>query len=154
MAAAHANSIASREGPAELRRSLPRVACSGPGVGLELLTGDALFPPVATREGATAGLLFSVPPAAPSEAERVFVLSIAGARRSLYIAISRTPTSCRTALDGDFSPMPRGGERSDPHQWSANRCRRDSVGGHAKSFVVDGAWSSVGTVNFDNRRRR
>ena len=48
--------------------------------------------------------------------------------------------------------MPRGGgERSDPHQWSANRCRRDSVGGHAKSFVVDGAWSSVGTVNFDNR---
>ena len=75
-----------REEPAELRRSLPRVACSGPGVGLELLTGDALFPPVATREGAIAGLLFSVPPPAPSEAERVFVLSIAGARRSLYIA--------------------------------------------------------------------
>jgi cardiolipin synthase len=52
----------------------------------ELLTGDALFPPVATREEAIAGLLYSVPTAAPSEAERLLVLSIAGARRSFYIA--------------------------------------------------------------------
>ena len=59
---------------------------AGAEATVELLTGDVLFPPVATREGAIAGLLFSVPPAVPSEAERVFVLSIAGARRSLYIA--------------------------------------------------------------------
>ena len=121
---------------------------------------------------ATAGLLNASPTLGSTAAERFLALSIAGARTSLYV------TNAYFAPDGNFVQLlaesaRRGvdvrllvaGPRTDIHlARTAGRARYATLLAagvrifewqpttlHAKTFVVDGLWSSVGTMNFDNR---
>jgi len=140
----------------------------------ELLTGDVFFPPRSFAEVGTvaAGVLHSVPTIGSTPAERFLALSITGARRTLYISNSYF------VPDDDFREMlvkaaKRGvdvrvltaGDKSDVKSTLyAGRARYPELlkGGvriyeyqptmmHAKTFVADGVWSTVGSLNFDNR---
>jgi cardiolipin synthase len=137
----------------------------------ELLTGR----PIVRRyeDGvALAGLLHTPPTLGSTPAERYLALSIAGARQRLYVTNSyfapddnftgllmraarrgvdvrvlvggpRTDISAtRTAAHGRYEDLLEAGVRVYEYQPSTL---------HAKTFVVDGLWVSVGTMNFDNR---
>jgi cardiolipin synthase len=140
----------------------------------ELLTGDLYFPRAAfdSTGPAVAGLLYSTPSIGSTDAERFLALSISSARKTLYI------TNSYFVPDDDFRKMltdaaKRGvdvrvltaGDQTDVKTTTwASRARYEELlrGGvrlyeyqpvmvHAKTFVVDNYWSSIGTLNFDNR---
>jgi cardiolipin synthase len=140
----------------------------------ELLTGNELFPAVDTHADGTmrATLLHTAPTIGSTAAERLLALSIAGARHTLYISNSYF------VPDDDFVRLLREaagrgvdvriltpGKLNDVKStWYAGRAQYERLldGGvrifwyqpamiHAKAFVVDGCWSSIGTMNFDNR---
>ena len=121
---------------------------------------------------ALAGLLYTAPTLGSTSAERYLALSIAGARERLYI------TNAYFAPDTNFVALLTGaakrgvdvrvlvgGPRTDVRAARlAAHGRYEALLGagvrvyeyqpttlHAKSFVVDGLWVSVGTMNFDNR---
>ena len=140
----------------------------------ELLTGATMFPD-ASDDGnglMRATLLHTAPTIGSTAAERLLALSIAAARRTLYI------TNSYFVPDDDFVHLLREaagrgvdvriltpGKLNDVKStWYAGRAQYESLldGGvrifwyqpamiHAKAFVVDGCWSSIGTMNFDNR---
>ena len=139
-----------------------------------LIAGDLLLPPEGFRPDGTtyAGLLHASPTVGSTAAERFLALSIAAARRRLYISNSYF------VPDDDFRRLlvdaaRRGvdvrilttSEKTDiKTTWYAGRARYEELleGGvriyeyqpsmmHAKTLVVDGVFSSVGTLNFDNR---
>jgi cardiolipin synthase len=141
----------------------------------ELLTGTELFPEVGEdRENGAmrATLLHTAPTVGSTAAERLLALSIAAARHTLYI------TNSYFVPDDDFVRLLREaasrgvdvrvltpGKLDDVKStWYAGRAQYDPLleGGvrifwyqpsmiHGKSFVVDGCWTSIGTMNFDNR---
>lgn len=140
----------------------------------ELLTGDVFFPAPAFAEVGTvaAGVLHSVPTIGSTPAERFLALSISSARRSLYISNSYfVPDDdfrellVRAAKRGVDVRVLTAGDLSDVKSTLyAGRARYPELlaGGvrvyeyaptmmHAKTFVVDGVWSTVGSLNFDNR---
>jgi cardiolipin synthase len=141
----------------------------------ELLTGDLFFPPTTFRSapGQTqAGLLFTSPTSGSTPAERFLALSIAAARRTLYIANSYfVPDDdfrkllIRAAKRGvDVRVLTAGPKTDVKTTWYAGRARYEELlrGGvriyeyvptmmHAKSMVVDGLWATIGSMNFDNR---
>jgi cardiolipin synthase len=140
----------------------------------ELITGDVFFPPEAFAEvgPVRAALLHSVPTAGSTSAERFLALSISGARRTLYISNSYfVPDDdfrdllVRAAKRGVDVRVLTAGDKSDVKTTLyAGRARYPELikGGvrvyeyqpammHAKTFVVDGVWSTVGSLNFDNR---
>jgi cardiolipin synthase len=121
---------------------------------------------------AAAGLLATSPTLGSTPAERFLALSIAGAQKRLYI------TNAYFAPDRNFIAMLVdaadrgvdvrvlvGGPRTDVRAArlaAHSRYDRLLVAGvrvyeyqpstlHAKTFVVDGCWAAVGTMNFDNR---
>jgi cardiolipin synthase A/B len=139
-----------------------------------LLTGDMFFPQrIFEPVGNTiAGLMHTVPAVGSTSAERFLALSIAGARKTLYI------TNSYFVPDQEFREMliqaaQRGvdvrvitaGDKSDVKTTVfAGRAYYDHLirNGvhiyeytptmmHAKTIVADGEWSSVGSMNFDNR---
>ena len=141
----------------------------------ELLTGLELFPP-ATEDGKRgamlATLLHTAPTIGSTAAERLLALSIAAARHTLYI------TNSYFVPDEDFVRLLReaaargvdvrvltpGTLNDVKSTWYAGRAQYERLldGGvrifwyqpamiHGKSFVVDGCWASIGTMNFDNR---
>jgi cardiolipin synthase len=105
-------------------------------------------------------------------AERFFALSIAGARKSLYVtnayfvpdrnfvallaAAARRGVDVRVLTGGPRTDVPvvrRAGHASYEellaagvriYEWKPSTL-------HAKTFVIDGEWSTVGSMNFDNR---
>jgi cardiolipin synthase A/B len=140
----------------------------------ELITGDLFFPPTAFGQIGTvrAGLMHTIPSVGSTAAERFLALSIAGARRTLYISNSYF------VPDDDFrrlliAAVHRGtdvrvltvSDKTDVKTtWHAGRAYYEELlrGGvriyeyqptmmHAKSLVADGIWSAVGSMNFDNR---
>ena len=123
-------------------------------------------------DGTVAGLLYATPTQGTTVAERFMALSIAGAQKTLYI------TNAYFAPDANFIDLMtatarRGvdvrvltaGARTDVNFVRyAGRAWYDrllSAGVriyewqpttlHAKTFVADGLWSSIGSMNFDNR---
>jgi cardiolipin synthase len=124
-------------------------------------------------DGATAaGLLYTAPTFGSTAAERFFALSIGAARKTLYI------TNAYFAPDGNFIDLltaaaQRGvdvriltaGPRTDVNvvrfagrAWYETLLRSgvriyewQPTTLHAKTFVVDSMWSTVGSMNFDNR---
>ena len=119
-----------------------------------------------------AALLATEPTLGSTSAERFLAMSIAGARTSLYV------TNAYFAPDRSFTKLVTdaarrgvdvrilvGGASTDVAITRlAARHRYDvllSAGVrvyeyasstlHAKTFVIDGCWSSIGTMNFDNR---
>ncbi|HET9438750.1 MAG TPA: phospholipase D-like domain-containing protein [Longimicrobiales bacterium] len=140
----------------------------------ELLTGAVLQrPAVSVVNGvAQAGLLHAEPDLGSTAAERFLVLTIASARRRLYITNAyfipdedlrqllveaaqrgvdvRVLTAGKTtdvkaarlAARRHYSQLLRGGVRIYEYQPTMV---------HAKTIVADDVWSTIGTMNFDNR---
>jgi cardiolipin synthase len=161
------------EGPAVMQLQAAFMSAWAEATG-ELLTGELFFPRASFDSAgpATAGLLYSAPSLGSTDAERFLALSISSARKTLYI------TNSYFVPDDDFRRMmtdaaKRGvdvrvltaGDQTDVKTttWAA-RARYEELlrAGvriyeyqpamiHAKTFVVDGLWSSIGTLNFDNR---
>ncbi|HEU4643745.1 MAG TPA: phospholipase D-like domain-containing protein [Gemmatimonadaceae bacterium] len=140
----------------------------------QLLTGDLFFPHEPPQPGAVqlAALFHSAPTIGSTPAERYLALSIAGARKTLYI------TNSYFVPDDDFRNLleraaRRGvdvrvltaGQKTDVKVtlWAGRDRYPDLLDAgvkiyeyqptmmHAKTLVVDGVWSSIGTMNFDNR---
>lgn len=161
------------EGPivAELQAAFAAAWAEATG---QLLTGDLFFPPVIAEVSGPqrASILHTAPTMGSTPAERLLALSISGARRTLYV------TNSYFLPDDDFREMLIGRARAGvdvriltastktdiKSVYYAGRDRYQSLldGGvriyeyqptmvHAKSFVVDGLWSAVGSMNFDNR---
>lgn len=125
------------------------------------------------EDGVTAaGLLYASPSIGTTAAERFLAMSVAGARQRLYV------TNAYFAPDRNFVELltraaRRGvdvrilgaGPRTDIRVARlAARARYDTLLAagvriyewmpstlHAKTFVADGIWSTIGTMNFDNR---
>ena len=144
--------------------------CSG-----ELIAGRAFFPDSAfdaPQGTAQAGILFSAPTTGSTPAERFNALSIASARKTLYV------TNSYFVPDDDFRRLLKDARRRGVDvriltvsketdvktTWWAGRSRYEELLSsgiriyeyqpammHAKTFVVDGIWGTIGSMNFDNR---
>lgn len=122
--------------------------------------------------GDTAALLHSPPLTGSTTAERLLALSIAGARRTLYISnayfvphadfVQLLADAARRGVDVRI--LTNGAQTDVRTTWLAGRSRYDTLLAagvrvyeyrpttmHAKTFVIDGVWSAVATMNFDNR---
>ena len=140
----------------------------------ELLTGDVFFPPVSFEDKGTvkAGLMHSLPTIGSTPAERFYALTIAGARKTLYISNSYFIPNvdfCQLLINAakrgvDVRILTVGSKTDVKSTWYAGRALYENLleGGvkiyeykptmmHAKTIVVDGLWSSMGSMNFDNR---
>ncbi len=141
----------------------------------ELIAGDTFFPKKAFTSvdgGMQAGIFFASPTAGSTPAERFIALSIASARRTLYV------TNSYFVPDDDFrniliSARKRGvdvriltvsKETDVKTTWWAGRSSYEQLLAagvriyeyqpammHSKTFIVDGMWGSIGSMNFDNR---
>jgi cardiolipin synthase len=157
-------------GPAVMQLLEAAVAGWGEATG-DLFTGRIDIP-ICSGGVSAAGLLYTSPTLGSTPAERYLALSIAGARRTLFI------TNAYFAPDKNFVEMLAdaarrgvdvqllvGGPSTDVRVARlAAHARYDKLLAagvriyeyepttlHAKTLVVDGVWSSVGTMNFDNR---
>ena len=122
--------------------------------------------------GLTAGLLYTTPTLGSTAAERFLALSIAGARKTLYITnpyfvpdTNFIELLAATATRGVDVRILTGGRKTDTNfVRMAGRGTYDALLNagvrvyewqpttlHAKTFVVDGEWSAIGSMNFDNR---
>jgi len=140
----------------------------------ELLTGDVFFPPVTFEDkgNVKAGLMHSLPTIGSTPAERFYALTIAGARKTLYVSNSYfVPNAdfCQLLINAakrgvDVRILTVGPATDVKSTWYAGRALYENLleGGvkiyeykptmmHAKTIVVDGLWSSLGSMNFDNR---
>ncbi|MGH7617126.1 MAG: phospholipase D-like domain-containing protein [Gemmatimonadaceae bacterium] len=160
-------------GPAVMQLQAAFAAAWAEATG-ELITGPLFFPtsgfqPVGTTH---AGLMFTAPTAGSTPAERFLALTISGARKSLYI------TNSYFVPDDDFRRMleyavERGvdvrvltvsGKTDIKTTWYAGRYHYEELLKrgvrifeyqptmlHSKTIVADGVWSTIGSMNFDNR---
>ena len=158
------------EGPAVLQLEGAFIASWAEATG-ELLTGRSA---VVARNGGTAraGLLYTAPTLGSTPAERYLALSIAGARERLYVTNSYFAPDTnfvslltQAAQRGVDVRVLVGGPLTDVRAARlAARARYERLLGagvkvfeyqpstlHAKTFVADGIWVSIGTMNFDNR---
>jgi cardiolipin synthase A/B len=140
----------------------------------ELVTGQLFFPIEEFQsDGEHFGaLLHMAPTIGSTPAERFLALSIEGARRTLYISNSyfvpdddfRRMLVAAAKRGVDVRIMTASDKTDIKTTWYAGRKRYEELleGGvrvyeyaptmmHAKTFVIDGIWSTVGTMNFDNR---
>jgi cardiolipin synthase A/B len=162
------------EGPAVAQLQAAFAAAWAEATG-ELLTGDLFFPhhTFTAQAGRTpAGLLFTSPTSGSTPAERFLALSIAAARKSLYISNSYfVPDDdfrkllIRAAKRGvDVRILTAGPKTDVKTTWYAGRARYEELlrNGvrvyeyiptmmHAKTMVVDSLWGTIGSMNFDNR---
>jgi len=119
-----------------------------------------------------AGLLYASPTLGSTRAERFFAVSIAGARKTLYITnayfapganmIGILAAAARRGVDVRILTA---GPRTDVHavRFAGRAWYGELLGAgvriyewqpsplHAKTFVIDGFWATVGSMNFDNR---
>ena len=140
----------------------------------ELLTGDLFFPKISFADvgDVQAGLMHTIPSTGSTPAERYLALSIAGAQKTLYISNSYFVPGdnfLRLLLAAahrgvDVRVLTVSNKTDVKTTWYAGRTYYEKLleGGvkiyeyqptmmHAKSMVVDGMWSSIGSMNFDNR---
>jgi len=160
-------------GPAVMELQAAFAAAWAEATG-ELLTGSLFFPNSGFQPvGAThAGLLYTAPTAGSTPAERFLALTISAARTRLYIANSYfVPDDDfrrlleRAARRGvDVRVLTTSANTDVKTTWYAGRYRYEELLGrgvrifeyqptmmHSKTMVVDGVWSSIGSMNFDNR---
>ena len=158
------------EGPAvrQLQAAFAAAWVEATGV---LFTGRATLAP--QEQGVTsAGLLYTAPTLGSTAAERFFALSISGARKRLYITnayfapdVNFVELLAATARRGVDVRILTAGARTDVNLVRlAGRASYDALlrAGvriyewqpttlHAKTFVIDGEWLTIGSMNFDNR---
>jgi cardiolipin synthase len=148
------------------------VACWAEATG-DLLVGDSLFAPIEPRGGGVlAGVLHGSPSVGSTEAERFFALTIASARKRLWITNSyfvpdrefRRMIADAAKRGVDTRILTAGPETDVKSTLYAGRARYEELmrAGvriyeyrntmmHAKTVVVDGRWGAVGSMNADNR---
>ena len=157
-------------GPAVLQLSQAAAAAWAEATG-DLFTGR-ITQPRCDGGVAAAAVLYTEPTLGSTPAERYMALSIAGAQRTLFITNAYfAPDKNFVALLVDAASrgvdvqLLVGGPRTDVRVARlAAHGRYDALLAagvriyeyepttlHAKTFVADGIWSSVGTMNFDNR---
>ena len=141
----------------------------------ELLTGDKFFPQQAFQPrpgGMEAGILYTAPTTGSTPAERFLALSIASAHKTLYITNSYfvPDDDFRRLLERavrhgvDVRILTVGAKTDVKTTWYAGRHWYEELLAagiriyeyqpamiHSKTIAVDGLWSSVGSMNFDNR---
>ncbi|MDQ3698101.1 MAG: phospholipase D-like domain-containing protein [Gemmatimonadota bacterium] len=140
----------------------------------ELITGDVFFPHEGFHSDGDhlAALLHTAPTIGSTVAERFLALTIASARRTLYISNSYfvpdddfSQLLIRAVRRGvDLRILTTSDETDVVWTWLAGRARYEELlrAGiriyeyqptmmHAKTMVADGVWSTIGTMNFDNR---
>ena len=140
----------------------------------ELLTGDMFFPAAAFEDGGNvnAGLMHSIPSIGSTSAERYLALSIAGARKTLYITNSYfVPNDdfCNLLIKAvkhgvDVRVLTVSSKTDVKTTWYAGRALYENLLSkgvriyeyqptmmHAKTIVVAGLFSAIGSMNFDNR---
>ena len=121
---------------------------------------------------ASAGPREPSPTTGSTPAERFNALSIASARKTLYVANSyfvpdddfRKLLKQARARGVDVRILTVSKETDVKTTWWAGRSRYEELLGagiriyeyqpsmmHAKTFIVDGIWGSIGSMNFDNR---
>ena len=161
------------EGPAVMQLQAAFASAWAEATG-ELIAGPKFFPQdgFAARGPVHAGLLFAQPTTGSTPAERFVALTIAGARKTLYI------TNSYFVPDDDFRRLlaaasRRGvdvriltvSEKTDVKTtWYAGRFRYEELLGagiriyefqpsmiHSKTIIADGMWGTIGSMNFDNR---
>ena len=162
------------EGPAVMALQAAFAAAWAECTG-ELIAGDTYFPKAAFRPdngGVQAGVFFASPTTGSTPAERFVALSIASARKSLYVANSyfvpdddfRKLLMAARKRGVDVRILTVGDETDVKTTLWAGRGRYEQllVAGvriyeyqptmmHSKTFIVDGLWGSIGSMNFDNR---
>jgi cardiolipin synthase len=147
----------------------PAAAAASGDTGATPARGSARPP---ADSGAYAGLLYAAPSIGSTPAERFLALSFASARRTMYIANSyfvpdddlRRLLTDAAARGVDVRLLMTSHKTDVKTTWYAGRARYEELleGGvriyeyqptmmHAKTFVIDGMWSTVGTINIDNR---
>lgn len=138
----------------------------------ELITGDDFFPDVQPAGDLTAMTIMSSPEAGASSVRTMHYLSIAAARRSLYIANPYfVPDATATAQLIDAKRRGVDVRIMTSGRYNDNRVARlnslrllgpllsagieileyNRTMLHQKTMVVDGVWASIGTTNFDSR---
>jgi cardiolipin synthase len=157
------------EGPAVRQLQAAFAAAWTEATGV-LFTGRATLAP--PENGGTAGLLYTAPTLGSTAAERFFAVSIAAARQTLYITnsyfapggdfVEQLAAAARRGVDvriltagpltdvrivrlagrASYAALVAAGVRV--YEWQPTTL-------HAKTFVVDGEWSTIGSMNFDNR---
>ncbi len=161
------------EGPAVMQLQAAFSAAWAEATG-ELITGPLFFPPGGFQSAGTtyAGLLYAAPTVGSTPAERFLALTIAGARKSLYITNSYfVPDDdfrrllMRAARRGvDVRVLTVSSKTDVKTTWYAGRSHYEQLlrNGiklyeyeptmlHSKTIVADGVFSAVGSMNFDNR---
>ncbi|MDQ2664995.1 MAG: phospholipase D-like domain-containing protein [Gemmatimonadota bacterium] len=159
-------------GPSVRQLQAGFVACWAEATG-NLLVGDVLFPALEPESGGVvAGLLHCSPSVGSTEAERFFALSIATARKRLYITNSyfvpdkefRELIADAARRGVDTRVLTAGMSSDVKSTLYASRARYEELleAGvrlyeyrqtmmHAKTLVVDGKWGAAGSMNADNR---
>jgi cardiolipin synthase len=162
------------EGPAVMQLEAAFASAWAEATG-ELLTGDIFFPARAFAPlpgGAKAGLLFTAPTTGSTPAERFLALSLAAAHKSLYVTNSyfvpdddfRRSLKRAVRRGVDVRVLTVSAKTDVKTTWYAGRHWYEDLLAagvriyeyqpamiHSKTIVVDGLWSSVGSMNFDNR---
>jgi cardiolipin synthase len=161
------------EGPAVMQLQAAFAAGWAEATG-ELLTGDLFFPNTGFQPAGTAhaAVLHTAPTTGSTPAERFLALTIAAARRQLYIANSYfvPDDDFRRLLIGaakrgvDVRVLTVSSKTDVKTTRYAGRYRYGELlrGGvkifefqptmmHSKTISVDGLWGTIGSMNFDNR---
>jgi cardiolipin synthase A/B len=141
----------------------------------ELLTGLDYFPPVPPRGEQLVQVMKSSPSEGSSAVKLLFVVSIVSAVKSIYIASAyfvpdadtiralegaiRRGVDVRVIVPGEFTDVPI--VRHAGRFYYSQLLRRgirifeyQPTMMHAKTMVVDGIWTSIGSSNFDDRSFR
>lgn len=161
------------EGPTVMQLQAAFAAAWAEATG-ELITGRLFFPnsgfqPVGPTH---AGVLFTAPTTGSTPAERFIVLTIASARKTLYITNSyfvpdddfRRLLEAAVKRGVDVRVLTVSAKTDVKTTWYAGRHWYEELLAagiriyeyqptmiHSKTIVADGVWSSVGSMNFDNR---
>ena len=140
----------------------------------EMLVDSTFFPSVSgpAKGSSVAGVLFTATTTGSTAAERFLALTIAGATRSLFVSNSyfvpdddfRALLIAASKRGVDVRVLTVSKETDIRTTWYAGRARYEELLGggvrifeyqptmmHAKTIVADGMWSTIGSMNFDNR---
>ncbi len=143
----------------------------------EILTGEIFFPPVVkTKTNAITYISLASTPSADSLLMQKFILlSLLGAQQKIYIstpyflpdgsfhdiltAKAKAGLDVRILVPNDFNDSP--GVRYTSQKSYANLLESkvkiyeyQPTFIHAKSIIIDGEWSVIGSANMDNRSRK
>jgi cardiolipin synthase len=141
----------------------------------ELLTGLDYFPQVEKRGTCLAQVLKSSPSEGSSAVKLMYIVSIVSAQKSIYLSSAyfipdpdtrralegavRRGVDVRVIVPGEFTDVPIVRHAG---RFYYNRLLRRGIRlfeyqptmMHAKTMVVDGIWSTIGSSNFDERSFR